>query len=130
MKFLLQVIATATLMAFWFAPTNVNAKPQLLEKETGEEVQWVFAPRTKIACGYRTLQAYQKDDRVVFLNCVDGKCRWINGNRFTFILWPGKTALRNVEIVPKDARLHFMCRGRRGQPTCGCSQWLPDNEDF
>lgn len=121
---------------FWFAifmaamfwsitGLKANEIPRLVEKETGEEVQWIFAPRTNISCGYRTLEVYQKKDRVVFLNCTDGKCRWINGNNFTFILWPGKTIARNLEIQPKDARLYYMCRGRRGKPFCGCTQWSP-----
>ena len=130
MKFSAHISAIAIAACLWLTPSGVNATPQLLEKETGEEVQWVFAPRTETACGYRTLQAYQKGGRVVFLNCVDGKCRWINGNTFTFILWPGKTTLRNLEITPKDARLHFMCRGRRGESTCGCSQWVPDEDNL
>ena len=115
-------------MTYNITDLRAEQSPRLLEKETGEEVQWIFVPRTNVSCGYRTLQAYKKNDRVVFLNCVDGKCRWINGNNFTFILWPGKTTAPNLEIKPKDARLFYMCRGRPGKPICGCTQWSPPDE--
>gem|GEM_PF-5462046 len=128
MKSSIHISAFAIIIFLGLAPSIAVSKPLLLDKRTGGEVQWIFAPRTDVSCSYRTLQAYQKGERVVFLNCVDGKCRWINGNTFTFILWPGKTTARNLEVKPKDARLHYMCRGRRGEPTCGCTQWTPQDE--